>query len=336
MHSDTSDESCQAVNHASDNPSDLTLADPRNWNFDAVPESQIEPCCVYEYARESPSIRDAVSLANEAKDREGIPMPETPERETFRTLHQHALNLLHLTGFELKFWLYLPFPEPWLSVDHDTRAQWAGVKQRDLSARPPPPFRLLGDIGHTKLLYDLACEAQHQRDAAWNEVMRCHAACEVYPDHPKLLYETQNPPPVSLRSPSFLTFVAQINWRDWTKPEIKQAICNWIDGNDAANNAEPSERGHKPLDWKRKLRDLGVMRLMHEFELGNMKRRHPHAWKLYHDQAGWTDRYWYLARNRSLQHFHTLLHSHPLLPANLKAELPISWETKAIRRKQRH
>jgi hypothetical protein len=321
------------MKHDSDSPSDLTGTDQRNWNFDAVPKPQLQTYCLYEYARESASIRDAVRLAREAKDRQGIPLPETPERAQFRNSADNAFAVLHRTGYELRFWLYLPFPRPWLSVDEHLRQQWAGVKPRDLSARPQPPFQLLGETWATKLLYDSARQSQQKRNAVWSEVARRRAAGEPYPDLSKLLYETQNPPPVSLCSSGFQTFVAQVNWRDWPKPQIKNALCVWVDTNAPSDIPEPSERGHKPLDWKRKLRDLGVMRLMHDSEVGNMKRRHPDAWKLYHDQAGWPERYWYLARNRASQHFHTLLQSHPLWPSEPTGELPISWKTKAERTK---
>ena len=32
-------------------PPDLTIDDPHNWNFDAVPDCELVPCCYWEYAR---------------------------------------------------------------------------------------------------------------------------------------------------------------------------------------------------------------------------------------------------------------------------------------------
>jgi hypothetical protein len=88
--------------------------------------------------------------------------------------------------------------------------------------------------------------------------------------------------------------------------------------------SEPSEAGHKPIDWRMKLGDLGILRLMYETKVGNMKIYQPEAWQRYGCRG---ERYWYTAHERALKKFHALL---PFLPAD---ELPTHAPTKAERNK---
>jgi hypothetical protein len=324
------------------------------WDFRDVPEPQLKACCIWEYARESASIRHAVKVSRIAFARLGIARPETAGRDAFQRVVNKALGLLHSTGFNVEsFWLQLPFPKPWLNVDKDERAKWADFRPTMPVPVKIPAFGVTGDYFIVSHLYDLAHQANENRKAAWEQVIEAEAqrtalvnaalrgervnVAELHKLEGRIAElqaqarERENPIPVSFMGAGGVqSFVGQINWRDCTKPEIKKAICQWIDANVPPTIPDPGERGHKPKDWENKLRDLGIMRLLHESELGNMKRRYPDAWKLYHDQKHWTERYWYLAHERAGKHFHALL------PSELKTELPIHWDTKPKRTKRRN
>src|ERR1022692_3916499 len=79
------------------------------WNFDSVPDGELVACCYWEYARESASICDAVKTGKTAFANQGIAKPESEEREAFRVAANKAFGLLHGTGFDISFWVGLPF-----------------------------------------------------------------------------------------------------------------------------------------------------------------------------------------------------------------------------------
>jgi hypothetical protein len=51
---------------SSPQPDDLSIDDWRNWNFDHVPLAEWEPCCRWEYMRESAAYREAVQRVKSA------------------------------------------------------------------------------------------------------------------------------------------------------------------------------------------------------------------------------------------------------------------------------
>jgi hypothetical protein len=238
-------------------PASLDRKDPHNWNFYDVPTEQRSICCFWEYARESASLRKAVALAKTAFANVGIAKPETAEREAFRVKVNEAYALLVKTGFDLPFWVRLPFPKPWLSVDKVERSKWAHVRREIPNPVKHPPFQVTGDGFIIAALNGLAHEA-------YKTNMAVLAKAESDPDinTTEALAECFDPHPVSLLGTCVQSFVAQINWRDYTKREIKNAIWKWIEANRPPTIPDPSGRGHNPMEECRaSLERLALLRL---------------------------------------------------------------------------
>ncbi|MCX6907774.1 MAG: hypothetical protein NTY01_07000 [Verrucomicrobia bacterium] len=117
----------------------------------------------------------------------------------------------------------------------------------------------------------------------------------------------------------------QIVWEDFSNARIKAAFGEWVDHNRPPTIPEPSDgAGHKPVDWRKKLRDLGVMRLMNFSTVAEMRARCPEAARCYEK---WESKHWSAARKRALKNFRTLL---PFLPED---DLPLHAATKGGRAK---
>ena len=316
--------------------------DWREWNFVKVPDSELVACCHYEYARESAAIRSAVKRAKVAQVALGKPLPVERVHQPFIDAVNQAYALLHHTGFDMTFWLRLPFPKPWLDVDIDERAKWAHVRPVMPVPVKIPAFGVTGDYFVVSQLHDLAHDAEEKRRAAWAQAMEAEKQKTVLVNAAlrgervdvaelhkldgriaQLLAEAKQrdkPSPVSFMGGGGVQFfVGQINWRDYTKPEIKEAFNQWVEANAPNTIPEPSERGHKPIDWRNKLRALGIMRLMKRTAFGNMKIRQSAAWEMYRN---WEETQWYADQQRASKHFRTLL---PFLP---EGELPLHANTK--------
>jgi hypothetical protein len=292
--------------------------DPHEWDFNSIPEPQLVASCVWEYARESASIRKAVECAKIAFANQGIPKSESAEREAFRAAASEAFSLLHNTGFDLSFWVRLPFPEPWQSVDVEERQKWEHIRP-EIPRVKFPPFQISGDICTVGELDRLACEANKKNRAALAKAARG----EPVVNEAELLAEFLNPRPILLLGAGGVqSFMAQINWRDYTDRQIKTAVNEWVVNQRPTTIPEPSERGHKPIDWRKKLGDLGILRLMYETKVGNMKIYQPEAWRRYGCRG---ERYWYTASERALKDFRVLLRFLP------HGELPLHADTKPDR-----
>jgi len=277
----------------------METIDPTEWNFEKVDRSELIAATLWEYARESQFIRDTIKLYVEwqkagcRNDAPGYAALNAALGKLNAPLGK--IQTTNLAGNRQALYVMLApendpdsFPPPWTSLKPE--ATWQSLRPEAKAAR-----------------------------------------LEVIASWPILhLVEPVRRSPISLigNTGNGENLLIEIAWKQYTDKQIIEAMPAFLKTNRPTTMPEPSERGHKPKDWANALRDLGVMRLLNDVELGNMERRYPDAWKLYHDQAGWKDRtYWYQARRRAIEHFHSLL---PLLP---EGEQPIHTPTKARQKK---
>jgi len=54
----------------------------------------------------------------------------------------------------------------------------------------------------------------------------------------------------------------EIDW-SFSNDQIRKAFKLWLKENRPPSFPEPSERGHKPVDWRARLERLGLLRLRH-------------------------------------------------------------------------
>jgi len=247
-----------------------------DWDFQSVPEAETVACCYWEYARESVSIRDAVMTVKTALVNQGKPAPETPEREAFRVTATRAFGLLAQTGLPTLFWTGLPFPEmPWQRIDQTKRNEWANVRLEDPTHVRLSPFQVTGDPMIASMLRGEAMKAHERRLALYQQLSQIDTGManldEATELRKKLSEQEQHPVHVAVRGEGGTdSFIAQINWHEFSKKQIKESFGKWVDAY-FCPVAKESQRGHKSVDWRAKLERLGLLRLRSQFTFEDAK-----------------------------------------------------------------
>lgn len=271
----------------------MKTLDPKEWDFDGVPEPELVACCYYEYVRESPSIVDVY----DGKKDESLPVTQRYNFKLQDQLRMCAPFVIaaYQTGNK-------SFAEPWQAKSEPDRSS---VCQ---SLILPPPAHAKGvPFGERQIVRAFNRISCLQKHGLWS------------PESPCVNVDTK----IGVER-----LLVQIDWEGFDDNEIVESFKAWVNVNRPSGIGETDSKGRKPIDWKKKLRDLGILRLMYETEVGNMKNHQPEAWQRY---RRWRDEsYWYSARKRAIKNFHNLLHFLS------DGELPIHSLTKADRNKLAH
>jgi hypothetical protein len=281
----------------------FNVRDPKNWRFDSgdVPDSELVSCCFWEYARESAFIRDTVAKhrALVGKYGYGNPVPATSEvKEVSRAMNAIQVSdkpTPHILGNSLSHVFGEDdssncFPTAWQLLTTEERARIANMANEKSSA-------FLVETGPV-ILSALARQAESD-----------------LPDGAR----------PSLNWYDGETLTLRIAWRYYRNEELAAKFQKWALKNRPAQYPElPPKGGHKSIDWRMKLRDLGVMRLLNKFTVGVLPlpapQGYPEAARYF---ARWKEHsQWSAARKRALNHFRELL------PFLAPRELPIHAPTK--------
>jgi len=291
------------------------------WNFDSVPDEELVACCYWEYARESAFIRNAVQTAKTAFASQGIAKPESEEREAFRVAANKAFGLLHGTGFDISFWVGLPFPKPWQSVDKTERAKWAHVRPKN-PTKEIRPFGATGDICIAGALQSEAMKVLKARQELERRLWEIDNGVRNLEEGGGLREKRSElaKHPVIVRGVGGVdSFIAQINWREFNDKEIVAAFKEWVKDNRPTSSdtkelvGRRNDKGRKLNDWRVMLDRLSIMRLLH---CSTLKRLLPEA------QSRYRSADWYRERKSANRDFHRLF---PFLPS---ADRPLAWPTK--------
>jgi hypothetical protein len=318
-----------------------------DWNFDAVPDSELVACCYWEYARESEFIRglrqrsweywkplylkgqwwtepDEMSLHKDLQRAQSIGYPAEvfmlgmacppdgvlPDAPRLKPGEVHKA-----TG---------SFPKPWQALTTAERLYRSHIGT-DVERIPLVPFRR-GISMYAQDILDWVKTQHANAEEARGRVRR---------EHPQFNEETllrlgklkfpDIKPSVYWAGGREVTIVA-IDWGSFTNDEIVNNFRQWVKVNRPEQYRSPNRKGHKPKDWRANLTRLAVMRLLSQFTpLGIVNpglNKLPAIWKT--KQFGgrkWYDvTKWYDARREAGKLFGKLF---PFLPEN---ERPISWE----------
>ena len=294
------------------------------WNFDSVPDGELVACCYWEYARESGSICDAVETAKAACANQGIPQPESEEREAFHSAAEKAFGLLLSTGFDNSFWMGLPFPKPWQAVDKTERKKWVSFRPKIPTPVKFPPFQVTGDLMLASMLQSEATKAYEARQALYlrlsqidRGVANLKEAAEL---RNKLSEQAKLPTPVVVRGVGGVdSFIAQINWHEFYDKEIVASFKEWVQDNRPTTSdtnqlvGRRSDKGRKLNDWRVMLDRLSIMRLL---RCSTLKKMLPEALSRYRSAD------WYRERKNANRDFHRLF------PFLLSTDRPLAWRTK--------
>jgi hypothetical protein len=284
-----------------------------------VSDDELVPCCIWEYARESALIRGAVTKVKAAIANQGIPHRRSSKQNQFNSEAETAFGLLLQTGFDVLFWTSLPFPEPWQHINDTERAKWSGTAAKD-STLKFPPFQLASDLCDAGEMYEQA-KRRHVRRL---EIYQQLKAIDDDIADPAQRDELRNQlsatfGPLIVTTPGCMTsIVGQINWRDYTDAQIKEAFCRWVDKNRPQGVGRATLKGKKKETRQRVMLDrLALMRLLHCATRTEIEEHFPSAWERYKNHD------WYRARVCARDDFHGLF---PFLPTD---EIPQTWVTSA-------
>ncbi|MGO9245885.1 MAG: hypothetical protein ACLPT4_12215 [Verrucomicrobiia bacterium] len=288
---------------------------PHDWNFDSVPDSELVACCWWEYSRESKSLCDHLQKTRKIS---------TPTQRK-RALNFVLRMLRHRTLLSECITNYNPdslkdgdprtksFPDPWQSLSGPERAKRSHPTLLEHVRKPMGPAGPIDTIS-------LGEKAAELRKKSLPKQLRALDAELPVPESPdaSIIY-------IGMEVVAF-----EILWEHFNNAKIKKAFSDWVDSNRPQALPGPANdgSGHKLVDWRKKLRDLGVMRLMNFCTVAGMPlpapRGCPEAARCY---ARWKDSQWSAARSRALKNFREIL---PFLP---KGEKPTHAKTRGGRAK---
>jgi hypothetical protein len=234
--------------------------DEKTWNFSAVVEAELVACCFWEYARESKAMREAVKLAKTSHN----PGKSDAERQAFRDDATRANGLLNQTGLPLEFWMALPFPKPWQSLAEPKRKIWSDFRPDKFADHVKfPAFQVTGDLNTAAALHDTGLEVHKARMAIFKRLAEIDQGAANLDEAAKLRAMLAENLPLKIQGAGGVdSFIAQINWRMFSKAAIKACFNKWVDDYDCPL-AKPSERGrgNTLADWRARVERLGLLRL---------------------------------------------------------------------------
>lgn len=310
------------------------------WNFDRVPDAELVACCYWEYARESAFIREVrrrclenwraggkwdLELHTDIQKVQSIEYPALVFLEGFffepddvyQSTDENAPHYRHpeappITG---------SFPKPWQELTQEERACRAHVRS-DRTAIPLVPFER-GHAADAKDIVEWVSRRQkqladeHKRIRQENPELSEEALCRAG----KLRFPEIRPS--IFRGGEELTVVA-IDWGQFTNDEIVNYFRRWAKANRQKKIKGPSQRGHKPGDWRAHLTRLAVMRLLARFTPLELvaDEKFPLIWTTKQfSTRKWGDiTKWHDARREAGRRFRSLF---PFLPPD---EKPLSWQ----------
>ena len=282
--------------------------------------TELEVCRLWEYARESKTIRDLCARTFEAADGDQW---DTAARHVVRgefyQLFDHLgrasilfqKGIYGFEGNELAEGFSTPFPRPWNRLSADQRkvlcatANWSA---KDLAAIPV--FRR-AEMPHVTALVALFKPASIEEVFGKGRV----SVSDYYHSGEKLRRICPN----LLRKNGSELLVVKIDWGEATNEELVAAFAEWVKENNPPGLQRPDGRGRRKANVRAALEWLGMMRLLHAFTKSEMTHRVPDAVRRF------GSRDWYRDRKRAGGVFRELF---PFLPAG---EGPLSWQTKGSR-----
>ncbi|MFT3867803.1 MAG: hypothetical protein QM715_04830 [Nibricoccus sp.] len=277
----------------------LNVAD---WDFSRVPATEVIACCLWEYARESPSIGIAAEYHR-------LLMRTITKNETWgglpsdkKALAQHIAQVdaqaraigYHSETFLKRYWAsdvaYIKFYEtlrqtvssntkPWQEIAACHRAVF--VQELDeRSVLQPLSASLIGELEQLWQTNNGALKKVRNRIRPPND------DSEEFE-----LYQTSIPyalPDEERLSATRKTVVAfTVDYSRYTDREIVHEFTRWLRTNRPKQWRRPSNlfpsvaRGRKRNDFRVALERLGLMRLLHWNSPRQLRLKLPRAWKLY-------------------------------------------------------
>lgn len=213
-----------------------------DWDFSAVPHSELAACCYYEYARESPTIR--------AHYHEGKPIECFPGGLHYNATTDDTLQKLpnpfvwaSCRNAEEPF-----FSRSWQDREPIWRAEIVKAYSAKEIAKGLPPAFMAGD---TQFMSARIISRGDRR-----------AGIDTATGRERV--------------------VVEIDWAWFTDGEIAEEALKWVKANRPPAIGQHSAQGReKDSGWRAKLDHLAVMRLLRRATLKELPTKFHQAWKMY-------------------------------------------------------
>jgi len=218
------------------------------WNFDKerLPVAELVACCLWEYARESATLRRArrqcMTGSADVTIRHPIEAVQMFIHESV-FLSAQDVCLVHKLAADCHLPRTNSFPVPWQQLSKDERA--CRAQSVDLKLKPYVPFQRVQTAR-------LQFPRQRSSDSAWRR-----GVAPLFPQWRGPYLERQLPH--GFIAPNGTeTCVVEIDWAHFTDKQITEAVAQ----SRPKKIPEPKNKGgHKREDWRAKLVRLGLLRL---------------------------------------------------------------------------
>ena len=302
-----------------------------DWNFDAVPEDQLQVCCLWEFARESVFMRSIRERSEEAERQqlESLDRMEFVQRDfmrAFSALGRRAIlfqkGIYGFGGKQSCPGFVSAFPSPWQKLSQFERqvlmetAAWSAEKEYGFPGfrrSPYPSVRALEEL-FRPIASKTPVPAKDQAPV-FSGFLR--SAEKFEPNYPSLVCQSGRE-----------ILAVEIDWGRHTNEQLVKEFANWLKKNEPSGVARPDGRGrNKEGDGRANLTRLAAMRLLSRFTALELvaEDKFPAIWKT-KQFAGrkWGDvTKWHDARREAGKLFHSLF------PFLARDEKPLSWHRQA-------
>jgi hypothetical protein len=206
------------------------------------------------------------------------------------------------------------FPDPWQLLSLGERADRAHIRS-DREVAPLRAFQRDGGMMTAEMLLEQARLSLRQYMSVRDKVHRENPGVGEGTLRRQGKYPDYRPIASIFWEGGAECLSVKIEWGEFTNDEIVAAFRKWVKPNRPKDIPKPDARGKTRREiHNARLRDLGVMRLLHFCTVAGMNVRCPEAAKYF---DSWESKHWSAARKRALRNFRQLF---PFLPAG---ELPI-------------
>jgi hypothetical protein len=275
----------------------------QNWDFEDVPDQELIACCMWEYARESRTIKMVsdhhwCSLRTIYFQKKYIEDPKLRER------HDKEASLieerLHHEGFE-----YGEFCDRFFGTDFPLLEIYNALTEYVRDGAEPwqilhPKLReiLVGKIGKSLVLRPFRQSMLMELEELWesnaSELLEIRSK-EWPPEDEREemhLYNESSPVEINLnkdgKPAEYVTAAFTIDFSRFTDTEVTTAFQDWLKISRPQRWKRPRrtlavspKKGRKQLDYRVALERLGLMRLLHWHSPLELRENYPAAWDKY-------------------------------------------------------
>jgi hypothetical protein len=279
-----------------------------DWNFDAVPDSEIIACCLWEYARESITIGMAADehWCNVRGIRNGQRYKLEPETKAAHDEEAaHIQKRLKASGFN-----YDEFSDRFWNSDLAAVEFYQSIKEHVMNGarawqQIPAKSRLWlnNQVSESHIIHPLAPATVEELEKLWNanrgdlDKIRSKPRPENDDSEDCALYQSSEPVILEVEpgkpAGGSMAVAFAIDFARFTDHEILTEFKKWLAARRPKHWQRPlrmfpssSARGKKLIEYRVALERLGLMRLLHWHPPSEIPDLWPEAWKKYRRKQG--------------------------------------------------